>query len=883
MGWFSRLFRRAKADAELDEEIRFYLDQEARLRIDRGEAPEQARASARRDFGNVLLVKETTRDVWGWSLLEDLGRDLRYAVRLLARSPMFAAMAVLSLALGIGANTAIFSLADAVIFRSLPVPEPQQLVQVRAADDKGRLRTIYSYPDYVSVMARTQVFTSMASAGSWATVEPITLELTNEPARELRARLTAVTGNYFQTLGVRPAMGRVLTPEDDRTPGAHPVAVISHRFWRRALDGDPRAVGSRVRHNEVGYVILGVTPPAFSGISSNDDPDIWVPMMMANAVIAGELIAASSSSSLYVFGRLKPGAGLQDANADLTRVFRELRTNSPKAEPLHGDAVSMAKGVQTLRARFEMPLRVLLAAVGLLLLVACANLAALLLARAAARRDEIAMRLSLGASRFRLVRQLLTESLLLGLLGGAAGLLVSAWGASLLVNIVTTSTRRLPIYFTIDTRILAFTVGLSVIAAVLFGLVPALQARRTQVAPGSAGTPPARLAGHVILVGQMALSVFLLIAAGLFVRSLANLRSLDTGFARENVAVLMLDPRVAYGRSLDKYMALYRDLPARIDAVAGVRSASMSSASFFGSGSSRSNVTYEGQPGEAPENEWPLKVGITPRFTETLGLTLLMGRSFTDRDHRTAPKVALVSESIAKRYFAGSHPIGKRFSFDSTFQPDAAIEIVGVVRDGRWSSLRQTSPYMVYLPFEQALTPRADLQVRTWADPTAVIPEVQRVLAGHDPGVRVTHAVTLERLVEDSIIQDRLLALLAGSFGMLALLLSSLGLYGVTAHGVHRRTSEIGLRMALGASSRSLHWMVLREVLVLALAGAAIGVSAALAASGVVRTLLFGVAPTDPWTILAAATVLVGVAAGATYLPARRACRIDPIRALRCQ
>jgi predicted permease len=345
----------------------------------------------------------------------------------------------------------------------------------------------------------------------------------------------------------------------------------------------------------------------------------------------------------------------------------------------------------------------------------------------------------------------------------------------------------------------------------------------------------------------------------------------------------MLDPGVAYGRNLERYLALFRDLPARIEAIPGVRSASMSSASFFGTSSSRSNISYEGQPGEAPEREWPLKVGITPRFTETLGLTLVSGRPFTDRDHRTAPKVAVVSESIARRYFAGDDAIGKRFSFDSTFDPSEAVEIVGVVRDGRWNSLRQASPYLIYLPLEQAFSPRADLQVRSWGDPMAVIPEVQRVLASHDPGVRVTHAVTLDRLVEDSIIQERLLALLAGSFGTLALLLSSLGLYGVTSHGVQQRTSEIGLRLALGASAPNLQWMVLREVLVVALAGAAIGVPAALAAAGVVRTLLFGVAPTDPWIILSATTTLIGVAAAAGYLPARRACQIDPIRALRCQ
>jgi ABC-type antimicrobial peptide transport system permease subunit len=762
MSWFGRLLRRHRADAELDEEVQFYLDQETQRRIDRGESPEQARYAARRAFGNVTLVKETTRQMWGWTPVEDMARDVRYALRLLTRAPLLPAVAVLSLALSIGANTAIFSLADAVIFRDLPVHEPAALVQVRGVHQRG-VSTIYSYPLYQDIRDRTRAFSSTVCAGSWAIVEPITLVLPNESRREMRVRFTAVSGNYFDALGIQPVIGRTFTPDEDRAPGAHPVAVISYHFWKRDLLADPGVVHTRVLHNGVGYQILGVMPPSFTGISSNDDPDVWVPMMMANALLA-RAVVNSGSSSLYVFGRLRPGTTAAQASTDIARVYGEIQRTSRQLQGHRGEAVSMSKGVQTLRAGFEKPLLVLLAVGGVLVLIACANLAALLMARAAARRHEIAVRLALGATRWRLVRQCLTESVLLGLLGGAAGLTVAWWGASSLIGMVTTSTRRLPLHFTIDTRLLAFTAGLSILAAVLFGLLPAVRAHRTPLVQAStlprahSGLPM----GRFLIAGQMALSLFLLILAGLFVRSLTNLRNLDTGFARDNILIFMLDPRVAYAENLQN-----------------------------------------------------------------------------------------------------------------------AIEIVGVVRDVQYNNLRKATPYTIYLPIQQSASQRLDLQVRTLDQPALVAAQVQEAVRRYDVGVRVTHAVTLKQLVEDSIAQDRLLALLAACVAILALLLSSVGLYGITSYAVHHRTQEIGVRLALGASRQSVRWMVLREVLILVVAGAAIGIPGALIASATVRGLLFGLAPTDPSNIAGATVALTVIAVLAGYLPAHRACRVDPMQALR--
>jgi predicted permease len=877
----------AGLDRQLREELEFHVDRCAEDLVRDGLSPDAARQRARAALGSMPATGEDVRAALGLRLGDEIRGDLRYALRMLRRSPGFTIVAVLSLGLGIGANTAIFSLADAVIFRKLPVREPDRLLQVRGVRERS-VQLVFSYPMYRDIRDRNQVFTSTAAAGSFATADPIALDTPGRGRRELYARVTLVSGNYFPTLGIDSIVGRTLTPEDDRAPGAHPVAVVSHRFWKRALDADPGATRTRLIHNGISYAIVGVASAGFTGISSNDDPEIWFPMMMADSVLMSTgIFEARRSSSMYVFGRLKDDVDETAAAADLARLFADALRIYPDRDGPKGDVLSMSRGVQALRARFEKPLFMLLGVVGVLLLIACANLAALLLARAAARRHEIAVRQSLGASRFRLLRQFLTESVLIAMLGGAAGLAVSAWAASLLIEMVTTGPRILPIAFTIDSRILLFTSGISILAAVVFGIFPALQANRTPLAHAvqSAARTPSRLAGGRLLIAtQMGLSLFLLIGSGLFIRSLGNLRQLDTGFGRESVLVLMMDVAPAYGNDAGKYLAMYRELTPRIEQLPGVRSASFARETFFSGNVSRGNIAYQGQPGEAPRGEWPYKVRITPRFPETFGLSLMAGRTFSDRDDRRAPKVAIVSESIAKRNFPGENPVGRRLCFCSRFtdaDPDA-IEIVGVVRDVRYGSLREVSPFTVYLPVEQQpASHRSDLHVRTEADPRQMAAQVQDVVRRFNPQIRMTHTTTLERLVEDSIVQDRLLAALSTASALLALMLAVVGLYGITSYGVQRRTNEIGVRMALGASPDAVRWMVLREVLWLATAGAAIGIPAALAASGLVRSLLFDLTPVDPVTIAIATSLLILVAAIAGFFPARRATRIDPIAALR--
>jgi predicted permease len=882
--WLRRLFQRRQSDAEIDEEIRFHLAQEAQLRIDRGEAPERARGAAHRDVGNVLLIKERTRYMWGGKWLDDFERDTRYALRALRRSPAFAMVAILSLAFGIGANTAIFSLADAVLFRPLPVAEPERLMQVRGVQTRG-VRQVFSYPIYRDFRDRNQVFESTAAAMAGTMPEPVSLEISGTP-HHMHVRATVVTGNFFSTLGVKAALGRTFTIDDDRVPGGHPVAVISHRFWKQALAGAATALGTHILHNGVSYVIVGVAREGFTGISSNDDPDVWMPLMMAETVMLQPgVLEARGSSSLYVFGRLKGGVAPEAASGDMARVFADIQRTHPEDSEPRGEAVSMARGVQALRERFERPLLVLLGVVGLLLLIACANLAALLVARASARRSEIAVRLSLGASRGRLTRQLLTESLLLAGLGAAAGLALSNVAVSGLVELVTTN-RRLPIVFTLDYRVLLFTATVTGLAVLAFGLFPSLHAARLPLSDAmrTGARAAARLAGgRLLIVSQMALALFLLIGAGLFIRSLGNLRQLETGFARANVISVMTDPRVAYGNDPQKFLPLYRDLPARLRLLPGVEAASFSDVSFFSGNSSRGNIAYEGYAQGVPRSEYPFKLRISPPFPETVGLSLVAGRTFTDADNRDTGRVALVSESIARRYYGSTDAAGRRLCFSDRFAPDCAIAIVGVVKDVVYSSLRESSPNTVYVPVLQDPRVRGDLLVRTAEDPILMMPRVLDEVRRFNPEIRVVRTTTLDRLVDESIVQDRLLATLSAWFAGVALLLATIGLYGLTSYGVRRRTNEIGIRMALGASNSVVQWLILREVLALTIGGAIIGIPATIAASRFIRSLLFDITPTDGVTIAVATVTLMVVAALAGAAPARRAMKVDPVAALRSE
>jgi predicted permease len=611
---------------------------------------------------------------------------------------------------------------------------------------------------------------------------------------------------------------------------------------------------------------------------------------MVQSLLPDSMRMANAGPWLFLFGRLKPGVSVADASNELSRNKAETPHFESERHDPRMVAASLATGINMLRVRFEKPLLVLLGIVGLLLLIACVNLAAMLMARAAARRHEIAVRLSLGASRWRLLRQFSTESLVLGLLGGIGGLFVASWGASILVSVVTGAWPwRLPLEFELDARILGFTLALSMLAVMLFGLFPALEANRTRIIHSS--TPERSHSslpgGRPLIIGQMALSLVLLMTAGLLIQSVRNLRSLDTGFLRQNVLTMRLDPGETYGNAKNTYPTLYRDISAQIEALPGVRSASASTGSFMGHEFMKSPIVFEGETTTKRDlagidEDMPFQVSIGPRFAEALGIPLAAGRMFTERDTPRA-RVALISESVAKRHLPGVNPVGKRFSTAGEFRASDSIEVIGVLRDIRFGNLRQKPQEVIYVPADPSTGKSFEIVVRTVGDPTLMIASVQEAVRRFDPGLSVIRAVPIELVFEAWIAEDRLLALLAGFFGSLALILAAIGLYGSTSYGVQRRTSEIGVRMALGASKKDVQWMILREVLVLVFAGAAIGLPIAIAGSEVLSGMLFGLTPTDPVTIAGAVVALILIALVAGYLPARRACQVDPMQALRCE
>jgi predicted permease len=878
------LFRRRRPEDDLSEELQFHLQNEIEKNITAGMSSEEARYAAFRTFGGVDQVKEQCRDMRGMGLAEEFYHDVKYGLRMLRKNPGFTAVAVITLALGIGANTAIFSLADAILLRPLPVHRPERLYLVSAEDLKGT-NTILSYPVYEDIRDRNEVFSSTALAASGTQPEPLEIEIPNTSRQEAEANVTLVSGTYFPVLGVRAEMGRTLTPDDDEAPGGHQVAVVSYRFWKRVLGGNPSLLDTTIRLHGSPYRVVGVMPQGFFGIVVGQVPDVWFPVMMQERVLPGKYYLNDRSTySFYVFGRLKDGLDHAGCDASLRLLSQQLRTVDKSYAEIHLGAASMIRGVQLMRSRFEEPLFVLLLAVGLVLLIACANLASLFLSRASARRREIAIRAAIGATRLRLFRQFLTESLLLAGLGGLLGLLFALWSTGGLVAMASTAWSRIPLEFSVDVRVFSFTATVSLLAGILFGIFPALRLSRTGVGPvlKDSGWSEGRLRlGRLLMVAQLTLSLFLLIGAGLLVRSLMNLKGLDPGFQREEVLVLVLDPRASgYANDRMKLLNLYRSLLEGIEAVPGVRAASIGNHAYFGSGDSRRSVSYEGHA-PSSNGDRPYLLKVTHRFIPTLGLRLLAGRDFQPQDDEKAPRVAIVSESIAKRFFGVKNAVGRRLSFSERFDPSDAIEIVGVVKETKYDDLKADAPLALYVPLYQDLTNRVDLQIRTVGDPDSLVPRIREAVQDVDRNLRIRLVASLDQLVDDSIVQDRLITHLSGFFALLALALSAVGLYGVTTYGVARRTGEIGIRMALGARGSDILWMVLREAVSLAFIGAALGVLCSLASMRLIRSLLFGLSPTDMASITIAIIVLFSVVLLATYFPARRASRVDPMVALR--
>jgi len=831
-------------------------------------------------------------------------QDLRYGARMLLKHPGLTLIAVLSLALGIGANSAIFSLLDAVLLKTLPVKNPEQFVLLSRSHPQGsKLSSNISYPVFAQLREQNHV-----CAGMFTVLDFVRLNASvNGQAEMVEGQL--VSGSFHSVLGVKAVLGRTFSADDDQVPGANPVAVISDGYWQRRFARDPAVIGKSIILNGAPFTIVGVTPPEFFGVTVGVSPDISLPLAMLAQAIPGETAPAESyrhDALPHILARLNPGVTPQQASAALTLLLQQsLRAEagsqwSPEREQdFQQQRIELtpgSQGLSGLRRQFYEPLRllsaplgVLMAVVGLVLLIACANVANLLLARATARRKEIAVRLALGAGRLRLIRQLLTESALLALLGGALGLLFAYWGNDLLLTLISSGRRPLLLQLAPDARMLGFTAAVSLLASLLFGLAPALRATRVDLTPALKDSPrmPGRGSSRfklsqALVVAQVALSLVLLIGAGLFVRSLLKLQSLDVGFEQEKVLFLSVDPKLI-GYQRPQIADLYRRVLERIAAIPGVRSASLSRNSLLSGGRIEGAISLPGSTSMSDESRWVRRDAVGPRFFETVGMPLLMGRDFNAQDNERAPQVAVINETCSRAYFGHESPLGKRFGWEP--EQSSEIEIVGVVKDAKYHSLREETPRMIYLPYLQdsGAWRETNLQVRTANDPLSMAAAIRRELQAIDPNLPVFGVKTLKAQVNESLAQERLVATLSGFFGMLALLMACVGLYGVLSFTVSQRTAEIGIRMALGAQRGNVLWLVMRETLLLILIGIAVGLSAALATTRLTASLLFGLAPTDLVTVSLATLLMIMVGALSGYLPARRATKVDPMIALRCE
>ncbi|HEV8144734.1 MAG TPA: ABC transporter permease [Bryobacteraceae bacterium] len=818
-------------------------------------------------------------------MLDSLVQDLHYALRALRSTPGFTAVAVLSLALGIGANTTIFSLIDAVMLRSLPVSRPEQLVQIPLANKPGG--TVYSNPLWEELRDRQDVFSGVFALG----LGTVNLASGVE-AQPTQANL--VSGDFFKTLGVRAALGRTFTAEDDRR-GCPGVAVLSYDFWRRQFGGNPGVLNQPISVDGHRFDVIGVAQPGFSGVDIGRAINLMLPLC-TEAILHGKnpMLDARGTTWLRVIGRPKPEVSREQVLARLQilapQIFaatvppRMSATNQAAYLKASFEIAPVATGYSSLRREYRMPLFILMGIVGAVLLIACANVANLLLARAAGRQREIAIRLALGAGRGRLIRQLLTESLVLAAAGAGLGLTLALWLGPVLVRLLSTTRDVVSLDLSPSPLVLAFTAAVAIATGLIFGLAPAWGG--TRVSPNAAMKENSRgivqgrsriSAGKVLVTGQVALSMVLLAGAALLLGSFRKLATLDAGFESERVLVVEVDLRRA--AAPEKRAATYQEILDRVRQIPGVRQASASDNTPVSGDTWVGTIRVETPEGHSTD-EGVFFNRVSPQFFATLGTRLLAGRDFDTRDRQGAPKVAIINETLARKAFGGSNPVGRRYQeVGSSSDP---VEIVGVVADAKYQSLRDAAPPTVYRALAQETAPGATKRIELAAQgsPTELIARVKKSIEELNPSISLGFQ-TLSVQVAESLVRERVLATLSGFFGGLALLLATIGLYGVMAYSVARRRNEIGIRMALGAPSSGILRMVLREVTTLVVAGLTLGIAAAMASTRLLEGFLYGITARDPWTLSLAGAVLASVALLAGYLPARRASRVDPMVALR--
>ncbi|MGH9774974.1 MAG: ADOP family duplicated permease [Candidatus Acidiferrales bacterium] len=926
MSW-RRFLHRREWGAERAREIDSYVEMETQENLARGMSAEEARYAALRKFGNRRRVREEIYAMNSLGFLETLWQDVRYGVRMLAKTPGFALVAVLTLALGIGANTAIFSFLDAALLQSLPVKDASHLVVLQwSAHKRPKRNSSSSYGDCPEkwggenptgcslslpflhdVRTETNVFSGMAA---FASAGQLNLSGHGNAALE---RGQYVSGDFFQTLGVRAALGRTITPSDDLAT-ASPAVVLGYGYWKREFGAQASAVGKTIQLNGVPFTIVGVVQPEFYGVSPGSDFELWVPLAIRPRMDArhweANKLDSESSWWIVMVGHLKPEVKLAQAQAAVSLLFRNdmLRGAKPlltAEDDPRIQLIPIQAGLTGERGQLAAALFAIMAGVGIILLIACANVAGLLLARSTTRHKEMAVRLALGAGRLRLIRQLLTESVLLSLIGGTLGVLLAYWGIRALVAFIAGVTDEpIPFQPGIDLAVLGFTFGVSILTGILFGLAPALRATRQDLTPalklssGDAwgGTHVRRSffgLGNVLVVTQVALSVVVLAGAGLLVRTLRNLRSVDPGFDTSNVLLFGMQPTLAgyKGAQID---GLYRDLYARISALPGVVSVSYSDSPLL-SGSQSSMTTQYVRPGASEKSDIEFDLlPVSAKFFETLRIPFLAGRDLILEDFviqeayeasphtATTPTPVVVNEIFAKRYYPSVNPLGQIFGVNDGKKEgedkDAGFQIVGVVGDAKYSNLRRELAATAYIPLAAS---DAHFEVRTAMPPESLIPAVRSVVNQRDANLPLFDIRTERQQIDQQLVAERIVVRISSSVGVLALLLACVGLYGLLAYEVARRTREIGIRIALGAQGRDVLRLVVGQGIALAFVGTLLGIAAALGVTRLMASVLYGVRPGDPVTFVAVAALLMIIAFAACWIPARRAMHVDPIVALR--
>lgn len=844
--------------------------------------------------------------MWTFTFWEQFAQDIRYGLRTMAANPLFTAMAALSLALGIGANTAIYSFMDAIMLRALPVANPEELVVFNwhtkdyppvahkfSGDAFNDPRTGYTSGNF-PLPALADLHGSngvLSSVFAFSGVGRLTVEVQGQA--EMAGGLL-VSGDFYRGLGVRPALGRLIDEDDDRA-GSN-VVVLSYAWWQRRFAADPNVVGQSLLVARIPFTIIGVSAPGFFGVAPGRSPEIYVPLhsdaLRTASRTANQRFVDRNYYWVEMMGRLKPGIGIPQAQAALAIQFHQFVESTATSDKERADLPELllqegGSGIDSLRRQFSKPLLALMTMVGLILAIACANIANLLLARATARRREMAMRLSLGASRARVVRQLLTESVLLATIGGLLGVLIAVAGIRFITLLLANGQDNFTPHPGINLHVLGFTLCLALFTGILFGLAPALQAAKLDLTPAlketrsSLGRRTRPGLGHALVVSQIAISLLLVIAAGLFVRTLSNLESAELGFNRDHVLLFTVMAGQAGYRDT-ALVRFYEDLRKRFLAIPGVRNVSLSDSALISDTYSSSGVAIPGAPPTgAPASTFVLRVG--PSFFATMQIPVLLGREIGEHDTTGSPPVAVVNEAFVKRYFPGEDPVGRQFELGG--KAKVSLEIVGVAKGARYQSLKQAVPPVVYVPYNQdlAVLNQVYFEVRTIGAPMALANTVRQIVKEIGPRVPVFNVTTQSAQIDRTIGAERTFAELCTCFAALALVIASVGLYGTMAYAVARRTSEIGIRMALGAARPRIIWMVLREVFALAAAGLTIGLAVAWATSKFVDSFLFGLKHDDPVSIAVSALVLIAAASLAGFAPAWKASRIDPMAALRCE